>query len=105
MTLSVRGTRIEDNDVRAYGSAIFFVGNDHSGTIELRYSVIRHNKGGGWNVRPASRCTTTPNACCARRSELYRIRHQLWLTRLAWVGTDRRLSPSRAASNPRRCAL
>jgi hypothetical protein len=38
--------------VRAYGSAIFFVGNDHSGTIELRYSVIRHNTGGGWNVLP-----------------------------------------------------
>ena len=52
MTLSVCGTRIEDNDVRAYGSAIFFVSNDHSGTIEIKDSVIRHNTGGGWNVLP-----------------------------------------------------
>jgi hypothetical protein len=52
MTLSVCGTRIEDNDVRAYGSAIFFVSNDHTGTIEIKDSVIRHNTGGGWNVLP-----------------------------------------------------
>jgi hypothetical protein len=52
MTLSVCGTRIEDNDVRAYGSAIFFVSNDHSGTIEVKDSVIRHNTGGEWNILP-----------------------------------------------------
>jgi hypothetical protein len=53
MTLSLRGTLIEDNQVNAYGSAIFFVSNDHSGSIEVRDSVIRRNTGGGWNVLPS----------------------------------------------------
>ncbi len=52
MTLSLCGTLIEDNQVRAYGSAIFFVSNDHTGKIEIRDSVIRHNTGGEWNVLP-----------------------------------------------------
>jgi hypothetical protein len=52
MTLSLCGTLIEHNDVRAYGSAIFFVSNDHSGTIHIERSTIRQNTGGGWNVLP-----------------------------------------------------
>ena len=79
MTLSVRGTRIEDNDVRAYGSAIFFVGNDHSGTIELRDSVIRHNK----------RCPASQ----ARRSAA--IGPQFWLRRAV-----RRRTPLQATQLP-----
>jgi hypothetical protein len=52
MTLSLCGTLIEHNDVRAYGSAIFFVSNDHSGTLRIENSTIRNNSGGGWNVLP-----------------------------------------------------
>jgi len=52
MTLSVCGTRIERNEVRAFGSAIFFVSNNHQGTLHLQDSVIRDNAGGDWNVLP-----------------------------------------------------
>ncbi len=48
MTLSLCGTLIEQNTVRAYGSAIFFVSNDHSGRIVIDRSVITNNTGGGW---------------------------------------------------------
>jgi hypothetical protein len=50
--LSICGSLIELNQVNAYGSAIFFVSNDHSGSIAIRDSVIRQNTGGGWNVLP-----------------------------------------------------
>lgn len=52
MTLSICGTRIEANQVNAYGSAIFFVSNNHDGTLRITDSVIRNNRGGGWNVLP-----------------------------------------------------
>ena len=52
MTLSLCGTRVEENQVNAYGSAIFFVSNNHEGTLEIEDSVIRNNTGGGWNVLP-----------------------------------------------------
>ncbi|MBN1611836.1 MAG: hypothetical protein JW940_34715 [Polyangiaceae bacterium] len=52
MTLSLCGTLIEQNEVKAYGSAIFFVSNSHTGTVRIRDSVIRGNRGGGWNVLP-----------------------------------------------------
>jgi hypothetical protein len=52
MTLSVCGTRIEDNQVNAYGSAIFFVSNSHTGSLRVEDSLIRNNAGGGWNVLP-----------------------------------------------------
>jgi hypothetical protein len=48
MTLSLCGTRIENNQVNTHGSAIFFVSNDHSGSIEIRDSSITGNKGGSW---------------------------------------------------------
>ena len=48
MTLSLCGTRIEHNEVNAYGSAIFFVTNDHSGDIRIDRSVITNNVGGSW---------------------------------------------------------
>ncbi len=48
MTLTVLGTRIENNKVNAYGAAIFFVTNDHSGNIRIDNSVIRNNMGGSW---------------------------------------------------------
>jgi polymorphic membrane protein len=52
MTLSVCGTRIEENEVNAYGSAIFFVSNNHDGTLRVEDSWVRNNHGGDWNVLP-----------------------------------------------------
>ena len=43
-----RGTRIEYNEVNVYGSAIFFVSNDHTGNIRIDRSVIKNNIGGSW---------------------------------------------------------
>jgi hypothetical protein len=51
MTLSICGTRIEQNKVNAYGSAIFFVSNGNTGTngkIAIDQSVITNNIGGSW---------------------------------------------------------
>lgn len=48
MTLSLCGTRIEDNEVTTHGSAIFFVSNDHTGDIRIERSVITNNRGGNW---------------------------------------------------------
>lgn len=52
MTLSLCGSRLEHNVVKAYGSAIFFVTNDHSGNLRIVDSILRENSGGGWNVLP-----------------------------------------------------
>jgi hypothetical protein len=48
MTLTIGGTIIEYNKVNAYGSAIFFVSNDHSGNIVIDGSTITNNIGGSW---------------------------------------------------------
>lgn len=48
MTLSVLGCKITDNEVKAFGSSIFFVSNDHSGSIIIDRSVIKNNIGGSW---------------------------------------------------------
>lgn len=48
MTLTILGTLIEKNKVNAYGSAIFFVTNDHTGDIRIDQSVIHNNIGGSW---------------------------------------------------------
>lgn len=52
MTLSLCGTLIEHNTVNAYGSAIFFVSNNHDGTLRITDSVIRNNTGGSWYLLP-----------------------------------------------------
>jgi hypothetical protein len=52
MTLSLCGTLLEYNEVQAYGAAIFFVTNDHTGTIRIEDSVIRNNVGGSWHTLP-----------------------------------------------------
>jgi hypothetical protein len=52
MTLSLCGTLLEQNRARAYGSGIFFVSNDHTGTVRVEDSVLRANTGGDWNVEP-----------------------------------------------------
>ena len=48
MTLSVLGSRIEHNSVNAFGSSIFFVSNDHTGSIKIDKSIIQLNTGGSW---------------------------------------------------------
>jgi hypothetical protein len=48
MTLSLCGTRIEYNQVNAFGSAIFFVSNNHTGNIVIDRSNITNNIGGSW---------------------------------------------------------
>lgn len=53
MTLRICGSLLENNHVKAYGSAIFFVSNNHDGTLVIEDSTIRDNSGGGWNVLPS----------------------------------------------------
>jgi hypothetical protein len=48
MTLSLCGVLMEYNQVNAYGSAIFFVSNNHTGNIVIDSSVITNNLGGSW---------------------------------------------------------
>lgn len=48
MTLTILGSLIEHNEVNAYGSAVFFVSNDHSGNIVIEDSTITNNVGGSW---------------------------------------------------------
>lgn len=48
MTLSISGSRIENNTVNAYGSGIFFVTNDHTGDIKLENTTLENNNGGSW---------------------------------------------------------
>lgn len=52
LRLSICGSRIEHNSVNAFGSAIFFISNNHQGTLELSHSVIRSNPGGSWYALP-----------------------------------------------------
>jgi hypothetical protein len=52
MTLALYGTLIEHNEVNAYGSAIFFVTNDHTGDLLIVDSTIRNNVGGSWYTLP-----------------------------------------------------
>ncbi|SKC23445.1 hypothetical protein [Alkalitalea saponilacus] len=48
MTLKILGTVIEQNEVNAHGSAVFFVTNNMTGNIVIDRSVIRNNIGGTW---------------------------------------------------------
>lgn len=48
MKLTLLGTRVEYNEVNAYGSGIFFVTNDHSGEILLDGATVANNPGGSW---------------------------------------------------------
>jgi hypothetical protein len=48
MTLTLCGTRMEYNQVNAFGSAIFFVTNDHTGNVVIDSSTITNNIGGSW---------------------------------------------------------
>ena len=49
-TLTVCGTRIEDNHANEGGGAIFFVSNDRSGTLVIEDSVLRRNPSDGFET-------------------------------------------------------
>lgn len=50
--LKICGSRIEDNTVNEHGSAIFFISNNHEGTLEIENSIISGNHGGSWYQLP-----------------------------------------------------
>ncbi|MBI1753798.1 MAG: hypothetical protein HY014_18330 [Acidobacteria bacterium] len=52
MTLALYGSLLEQNQVNAFGSAIFFVSNNGTGRVHLEDSVFRKNIGGSWYARP-----------------------------------------------------
>ena len=52
MTLALYGCKIENNYVNSFGSAIFFITNDHTGNIHIENSVICNNVGGSWYTLP-----------------------------------------------------
>jgi hypothetical protein len=48
MVLSIDGSQLSQNTVNAYGSAIFFVSDDLTGSIAITDSIITGNAGGSW---------------------------------------------------------
>lgn len=49
-TLTLDGTRIENNHAKEGGGAIFFVSNDHTGTLKIRNSSLTHNPSAGFET-------------------------------------------------------
>ena len=52
MTLRVDGTLIEAIAPTEGGSAIFFVSNDRTGSVEIERSTLRKNTGDGFSTHP-----------------------------------------------------
>jgi hypothetical protein len=52
MTLSLCGCLLKYNQVNAFGSAIFFVSDSHTGTLDISTSTISNNAGGSWYTLP-----------------------------------------------------
>ena len=50
-TLSLCGTKLEDNHANEGGGAIFFVSNDRSGSLVIRDSVLRRNPSDGFSTQ------------------------------------------------------
>ncbi|MEZ4370151.1 MAG: hypothetical protein R3B07_04970 [Polyangiaceae bacterium] len=51
MTLTLMGTKIEDNDANEGGGAIFFVSNDRSGHMVIQDSTLRRNPSGKFETQ------------------------------------------------------
>jgi predicted outer membrane repeat protein len=49
-TLTLDGTRIENNKAKEGGGAIFFVSNDRTGTLKIRNSKLLHNPSAGFET-------------------------------------------------------
>ncbi len=50
-TVTVSGTRIEDNHANEGGGALFYVSNDHTGTLTIRDSTLRANPNLGFQTQ------------------------------------------------------
>lgn len=50
MDLNICGTAIHDNQANEYGAGIFFVSNDHTGTMTIKKSGLWNNIQSGWKV-------------------------------------------------------
>ena len=50
-TLSLCGTLIRDNTAKEGGGAIFFVSNDHTGTLSIKDSTLTHNPSEGFETQ------------------------------------------------------
>ena len=50
MILTISGSQLSDNQVNSFGSAIFFVSDDLTGSIAITDSTITGNTGGSWYV-------------------------------------------------------
>jgi hypothetical protein len=48
MELTINGSQLNHNTVNAFGSAIFFVSNNHTGSMSITDSTITGNTGGSW---------------------------------------------------------
>jgi hypothetical protein len=51
-TVTVAGTKIENNDANEGGGAIFYVSNDHTGSLLIRGSTLKHNRSGKFQNFP-----------------------------------------------------
>lgn len=49
-TVTLEGTRMDHNHANEGGGAIFFVSNDHSGTLTIDHSVLRSNPSDGFET-------------------------------------------------------
>jgi hypothetical protein len=49
-TLSLAGSLIEDNHAKEGGGAVFFVSNDHTGTLDLRGATLKGNPSAGFET-------------------------------------------------------
>jgi len=50
-TVTLSGTRIEDNHAREGGGAVFYVSNDHTGSLTITGSTLRRNPNQGFSTR------------------------------------------------------
>jgi hypothetical protein len=50
--VTVAGSIIENNTANAGGGALFYVSNDHSGTLEVSHSTLKHNHSGQFQTFP-----------------------------------------------------
>lgn len=51
-TVTIEGSRIEDNGAREGGGAIFFASNDRTGELAVRSSTLRDNPSAGFETFP-----------------------------------------------------
>ena len=49
-TVKLAGTLVENNHANEGGGAVFFVSNNHTGTMSIDGSTLRHNKSDGFET-------------------------------------------------------